>query len=68
MIYPLLYGSRLLSLSLPMMRYWHRYLLWKNARLAADATYAKDRADGLAKLEAVGLTPAQAEAVARKKP
>ena len=34
----------------------------------ADATFAKDRADGLAKLELAGLTIAQAEAVARKKP
>ena len=32
------------------------------------ATFAKDRADGLAKLELAGLTIAQAEAVARKKP
>ena len=38
------------------------------AKVTADATFAKDRADGLAKLQAVGLTLAQAEAVARKKP
>ena len=38
------------------------------AKALADATFAKDRADGLAKLELAGLTIAQAEAVARKKP
>ena len=37
------------------------------AKVTAEATYAKDRADGLAKLELAGLTIAQAEAVARKK-
>ncbi len=31
-------------------------------------TFTKDRADGLAKLEALGLTLAQASAVARKRP
>ena len=41
---------------------------WRAANVLATATYEKDRADGLAKLELAGLTPAQAEAVARKKP
>ena len=39
------------------------------AKAAEEVTFAKDRADGLAKLQAAaGLTLAQAEAVARKKP
>ncbi len=33
---------------------------------AEAAAFIKDRADGLAKLEAAGLTPGQARAVARK--
>lgn len=38
----------------------------ETARVTADAAFTKDRADGLAKLEAAGLTPGQARAVARK--
>jgi len=37
-----------------------------DAKIAEEAAFLKDRADGLAKLEAVGLTAAQARAVARK--
>lgn len=38
----------------------------KDALIAEEAAFQKDRADGLAKLEALGLTLAQAKAVARK--
>ena len=38
----------------------------KTAEDAIKAQFLKDRADDLAKLEAVGLTPAQARAVAQK--
>lgn len=37
-----------------------------SAKTAADAAFTKDRADGLAKLEALGLLSNQAVAVARK--
>ena len=38
----------------------------ETARVAEEAAFVIDRAEGLAKLEAAGLTPAQARAVARK--
>ncbi len=37
----------------------------ETARIAEEAAFIKDRADGLAKLEAI-MTPSQARAVARK--